>query len=261
MQMRMFLLPAARLTCADWSGGELHRGRRVPHVHHNQRERRSLLGTRRRWTTRVRPHDTAREEEERASHSYRNRNGKTDNFGDDLGEMPPSDSVSLISHCWTTTATNTTQPQPTLPLLLRTTSPCIAGSHTPYAVSIISSVGPNPLMLALGFTHSCVLYLSGKVVCWGGNKFGQLGLGTSALSVGVRRGISHSDLVRCCSCGKLQQLHVSVSDEQSASPDHTPALVNVTATYITVGDYHTCVLSNKSDVLCWGMLTVHVLQL
>ena len=55
--------------------------------------------------------------------------------------------------------------------------------------------------MALGWDHTCVLYSTGDVACWGNNAYGQLGLGSTttvgdgAGAVGIKRadGGEHKD--------------------------------------------------------------------
>ena len=49
-------------------------------------------------------------------------------------------------------------------------------------------------MIALGNYHSCVLLSNGKVVCWGFNAYGQLGIGDTT-NVGILPGQMGSNLV------------------------------------------------------------------
>lgn len=76
--------------------------------------------------------------------------------------------------------------------------------------------------LALGFMHSCVLQQDGTVRCWGGNGFGQLGLG-----------------------------HTSSIGDQA---EETPQIVSLggLAVDIAAGYYHTCARMEAGQVRCWG---------
>ena len=81
--------------------------------------------------------------------------------------------------------------------------------------------------MALGWDHTCVLYSTGDVACWGNNAYGQLGLG-STTTVGDGAGEMASNLV-----------NISL-----------PSGVN--ATSITAGDGFTCAVFSDESIRCWG---------
>ncbi len=78
---------------------------------------------------------------------------------------------------------------------------------------------PGPAAaVAAGVTHTCALLADGSVACWGGNRFGELGDGTTA-----------------------------------SRPD--PALVDGLpgkAEELAVGDHFSCVRATNGAVACWG---------
>lgn len=77
----------------------------------------------------------------------------------------------------------------------------------------------GPLVVAAGGDHSCVLYTSGRVFCWGDNQEAQLGSGTPTTGPVTR------------------------ARAVSAAP---PGLLQIAA-----GAYHTCARSS-AGVWCWG---------
>ncbi|MEC7151818.1 MAG: hypothetical protein VXW85_05130, partial [Candidatus Thermoplasmatota archaeon] len=81
--------------------------------------------------------------------------------------------------------------------------------------------------MALGWDHTCVLYSTGDVACWGNNADGHLGLG-STTTVGDGAGEMASNLV-----------NISL-----------PSGVN--ATSITAGDGFTCAVFSDESIRCWG---------
>ncbi|KAK3240304.1 hypothetical protein CYMTET_49846, partial [Cymbomonas tetramitiformis] len=85
-------------------------------------------------------------------------------------------------------------------------------------------VGSSVEQVTMGLWHVCVLLHVGDVKCWGDNRAGQLGIG-STHQIGADAG------------------------------DMPPATVNLGAmvTMVSAGDYHTCALTkNTGKMLCWG---------
>lgn len=90
-------------------------------------------------------------------------------------------------------------------------SPC---SSSPVPVEKM----PSPAAaVAAGQNHTCALTLSGKVMCWGSNEFGQLGAGTT---------------------------------KSSAAPVPVSQLSGVKV--IASGMFHTCAVSASGKIHCWG---------
>jgi hypothetical protein len=84
----------------------------------------------------------------------------------------------------------------------------------------------NAVAVVSGYLHSCALLATGGVRCWGGNAYGQLGAGQ----------LPH----KTC---------------RPAGCDKTPRAVAgiTTATAISSGSYHTCVILVSGSVRCWGL--------
>ncbi|MFV8754884.1 hypothetical protein ACNOYE_30420 [Nannocystaceae bacterium ST9] len=79
--------------------------------------------------------------------------------------------------------------------------------------------------LALGFEHTCVLFETGDVICWGRNDSGQLATG---------------DNLDWC-------------DQAGESPsDLEPIDLGGPAVAIAAGSQHTCALLDDASVRCWG---------
>jgi len=73
--------------------------------------------------------------------------------------------------------------------------------------------------IAAGGEHACAIMQSGSVKCWGFNKYGQLGTGTT----------------------------------ESASPIEPAVLgTGYHATAIGAGDYHSCAVLDGGKIICWG---------
>ena len=71
--------------------------------------------------------------------------------------------------------------------------------------------------VSAGANHTCILLSSGSIMCWGWNRFGQLGDGTTIDS-------------------------------------NVPVFVSgiTTAIAISAGSYHTCALLSSGSIMCWG---------
>jgi alpha-tubulin suppressor-like RCC1 family protein len=128
---------------------------------------------------------------------------------------------------------------------------------------------PSNLPLALGGTHTCALNTAGGVVCWGNNRFGQLGNGSninsgvpvaaSRLTAGVTSlaaGWSHTCALRssggleCWGTNSKGQLG-NASFLESRSPSAVYGLQEGVQA-VAAGHRHTCALMETGAVKCWG---------
>ncbi|HEU4537863.1 MAG TPA: hypothetical protein VFS00_27275, partial [Polyangiaceae bacterium] len=77
--------------------------------------------------------------------------------------------------------------------------------------------------VAAGYLHGCALRDDGRVLCWGNNYFGQLGISANTAT---------------------------------ETPTPEPALLDVgdlgVVRQVSLGERHTCALRNDGRVLCWG---------
>lgn len=89
--------------------------------------------------------------------------------------------------------------------------------------------GTTPKAVTAGYDHTCALFTSGAVKCWGGNWSGSLGLGTTSGAVGSKMDEMGDNL-----------LYVKLGPDKIA-------------TAITAGYLHTCALFSDSSVKCWGV--------
>ncbi len=141
-----------------------------------------------------------------------------------------------------------------------------------------SQLTPTPVIgligtvtaLDLGGDHSCVLIAGGTVKCWGRNDVGQLGNGDNARSrrpvdvVGLLPGVQSiavgqehgcalqaDSTLRCWGLNFSGQLGDGGST-QSFEPRTTTQLP-APMQAVSVGEEHSCGLSNAGAVLCWGL--------
>ena len=148
-------------------------------------------------------------------------------------------------------------------------------SSTPVQVAGLTS---GVVSVSAGTDHSCALKQNGSVVCWGGNRFGQLGDGTqssncnfcavpspvavSALTSGVSM-ISVGDYfscavliggsVKCWGSEDWGRLGNGVAVGSSPTPELLPDLASGVTSISTAGDsMHTCVGLTPGAFKCWG---------
>jgi len=96
-----------------------------------------------------------------------------------------------------------------------------ADRSTPVAVSL--GAGVTATAVSAGLDHTCALLSTGGVQCWGDNKYGQLGDGSSV-----------------------------ALDEYSSTPVSVAFEEGVVATAVSTGYGHTCAVLSTGAVQCWG---------
>jgi alpha-tubulin suppressor-like RCC1 family protein len=140
---------------------------------------------------------------------------------------------------------------------------CWGDGQTPHGVA--SGVAA----VAAGAAHACALTSAGGVECWGDNRFGQLGDGTrtrrvgpvgvSGLSGGVIAvtageghtcALSSSGAVKCWGENDHGQLGDGSNSDRSLPVSVSGLTSGVAA--IAAGGQHTCVVTRRGAVRCWG---------
>ena len=131
-------------------------------------------------------------------------------------------------------------------------------------------VGIGASRLATGTAHSCGVTSTGGLRCWGDNRSGQLGDGTSisgsiaadvtGLSSGVVSvvvgsahtcALSTDGVVKCWGLNKYGQLGDGSSTSRSTPTDVTGLSSGIVA--IAAGFQSTCALTTMGAVKCWGL--------
>ncbi|WP_394825425.1 RCC1 domain-containing protein [Pendulispora albinea] len=123
---------------------------------------------------------------------------------------------------------------------------------------------------AQGGYFACAITTSDELKCWGANVYGQLGDGTNANSsepVGVSgldanvstvtAGSDHtcaivSGTVRCWGRNNQGQLGLGTVDEKSHMRPQQVEKLPPGMVAVTAGEGHTCALSDRGAVYCWG---------
>ncbi len=141
-----------------------------------------------------------------------------------------------------------------------------AKSPVPLPVAV---VGQDTAAVSTGKSHSCAVYTSGQVACWGWNSAGQLGNGnnsdsatpliindilinsTEVLRAGDRHtcALSVGGNVACWGENTFGQLGDG-SKIDHATP--TPSAAVSAFDFITAGARHNCGITALGSVLCWG---------
>ncbi len=133
--------------------------------------------------------------------------------------------------------------------------------------------------IVLGNNHSCALYETGDVLCWGDNFYGQLGQGdttpvgdnetlatlfpidlgadATALALGKHHTCALLDggEVKCWGrnlYGQLGRGDIAHIGDDEHPADVGPIKLGGVASSITAGDYHTCAVVDEHEVVCWG---------
>lgn len=134
--------------------------------------------------------------------------------------------------------------------------------------------GQEPIVA--GHDHNCVLFRTGKVLCWGANTEGQLGYGHTTnigddepanaggfvelggAAVRLAAGHVHTCAVlasgdlRCWGAGWTLGLGVGTIGDDEVPVSVPPVDVGGRAVDVAAGISHTCVLLRAGNVRCWG---------
>ncbi|MCC7535384.1 MAG: hypothetical protein IT379_04190 [Deltaproteobacteria bacterium] len=122
--------------------------------------------------------------------------------------------------------------------------------------------------VSVGRNHACVLHVSGRVSCWGENRYGQLGNRAAADpsdlpvevtgledAVYLEVGTDGSCVVRadarvaCWGRNTYGQLGDGSTDDRFVA---TPVFGLSDAVAVATGPTHTCAVRSAGDVWCWG---------
>jgi glycosyltransferase involved in cell wall biosynthesis len=145
------------------------------------------------------------------------------------------------------------------------------GSHTAgTAIPVPVAGGHHFRVLTAGWQHTCGLTADGTPYCWGGNRQGEMGAlftssgsATPALVTGSHRfssisagtahtcGVTPAGAVYCWGANTWGQLG-NGSTAPNRTPGPTQAAVDVVFAHVTAGADHTCALTTRAELYCWG---------
>jgi cysteine-rich repeat protein len=158
----------------------------------------------------------------------------------------------------------------------------IGDNETPASVGFVDLSGESIAQVVVGDEHSCALFLSGLVKCWGRNDRGQLGQGNTqdigdnelpssigAINLGARNATqlaaagSHTcalfgstgEVFCWGSAGNFGVLGYGNAEDIGDNEEPFvagPVSLNGFATQITTNAFHTCALLQGGFVQCWG---------
>lgn len=125
----------------------------------------------------------------------------------------------------------------------------------------------NARTIAVGADHTCAIRVSGQAVCWGVNKFGQLGDGTTVNrpvptavrgledAIAISAGYGYTCAVRasgrvlCWGVGRFGQLGDGTSADRRVP---TPVHGLRRARSVSAEHGHACAILRSGHVACWG---------
>ena len=141
--------------------------------------------------------------------------------------------------------------------------------YSPVPVSVVSI--DDAIAVSAGGDYSCALHQTGKISCWGGNNFGQLGNGTGGNlrdkslvpvkvesidnAIAISTGGGHScalhqtGTISCWGANWVEQLGDGTGNN-SLVPVKIESIDD--ATSVSTGGGHSCALHQDSTITCWG---------
>jgi len=143
-------------------------------------------------------------------------------------------------------------------------------SSTPNSTPVEAVVLKDPVVaVAVGPLDTCVLTTAGRVKCWGGNRHGQLGDGTTTdnlvpvdvaglasgvVTIGLGRSyacvLTKAGAVKCWGANDRGQLGDGTTTDRTAPVGVSGLDSGVVA--LTVGTSHSCAVASDGGMMCWG---------
>jgi alpha-tubulin suppressor-like RCC1 family protein len=133
----------------------------------------------------------------------------------------------------------------------------------------VKNLAVRAVAVTAGWTHTCILTEEGGVKCWGRNKNGELGDGTTQRSsepvdvsglksgvIAIAAGDDHTCAVtaqggvKCWGYNNFGQLGDGTTETRNSPVDVLK--LGGEATAVAAGTAHSCALTSESEVMCWG---------
>lgn len=150
-------------------------------------------------------------------------------------------------------------------------------TNNPYPTAVVTS-GPlssrKVIKVNGGDSHTCAVTADGNVYCWGGNNYGQLGIGGTTSSFvpveidmsGVTAGKNFVDVsagyAHTCALASDGTAYCWGFNGHGQLGDNSPTLADSTVPVriangllfkqISAGDEHTCGVTTTNRIYCWG---------
>jgi len=150
-------------------------------------------------------------------------------------------------------------------------------SHRSTPTSVIG-LNSEALSISVGYGHSCAVVFGGAVKCWGGNTYGQLGIGStccqlcqsssacqmtpvdviglSSGAVSVHLGGSHSCAIvsgGCLKCwGRNAEGQLGVGSTTNLLIPADVFGLSSGVIFVSGGNWHTCAILTTGALKCWG---------
>jgi len=144
------------------------------------------------------------------------------------------------------------------------------GSTIERLAAPVPGLETGTMALAVGGSHACALRVGGGVQCWGENNSGQLGDGTMAASdlpvdasglasgvIAIGAGNTHACALKsngtvwCWGTNAFNVLGDGTTDPYSAIPRLVSGISSATA--MSIGPWHACVIVDGGALKCWGL--------
>ncbi|GAA3221377.1 hypothetical protein GCM10010468_46470 [Actinocorallia longicatena] len=104
----------------------------------------------------------------------------------------------------------------------------IGDNETPASADAVYLNGTAASRVSAGAYHTCVILVDGEVACWGQNVYGILGSGAQDVN------------------------NAAIGDYEAPATTRVYLGANRTAKAIAAGGDHTCVITDRDKVMCWG---------